>query len=238
MLIQLLKQTDPEAYREVIEWLEEHPGYTSEDLWEKCERGDWMLYVCTLIGLHPKSLISAAMDCTQRALKYIPKNDQRIDTVFGNLRLWLKGEITDLEETCELADTVYEEVINDPYTVVDPPRATLTDALYEAVDAVALLTFAAIDGISPTMAMQIMDAAASATAFAEASEIAVAVDISIDMAIGITTDNTEIAVEAIYEFSKREEFKAMAGIIRESIVWEEIKGKVEILTYSHCGKIQ
>lgn len=238
MLIQLLKETDPEAYSEVIEWLEEHPGYTSQDLWEKCERGDWMLGLCALMGLHPKSIISAAMDCTKRALKHIPKKEKRVDAVFDNLQLWLKGEITNLGETCELADTIYEEVMSDPYTVLDPPAATLTDALYEAVDSVALLAFAAIDGISPAIAINIVEAAASATAFAEASEIAVAVDISIDMAIGITTDNTEIAIEAIYEFSKRDELKAMADTIRNSIVWEEIKDKVELLQYSHFGKIQ
>ena len=241
MILQLLEQLDTEVCPEAVDWLEENQGFSFEELWEKCERADWMLWFCAQIGVHHKSLISAAIDCTERALKYIPEKEKRLDAVFADLRLWLKGDIDDLEDASYFAELVCEELLTDPFTVRAPTKSTMTDAYYEASLAIDYLKDAADEGPGgdyPNIFIEMIDALSCAYAYAETSEMAVAVDIGTEMDIYEVAEDDQIAYSAIYEFSKTDELKALADVIRKTIVWTELQYKVAVMEYKHFGKLQ
>lgn len=241
MILQLLEQLDTEVCIEAVDWLEESPGLSFEELWNTCERADWMLWFCVQIGVHHKSIVAAAIDCTARTLKYVPSDEARIDAVFEDLRDWLKGDIEDLNDAGYFAEQVATELLTDPNTTKNPIKATLVDAFYETALAVADLTFAAEEGPTIDSAegfTELIDAVASAYAYFETSEIAVAVDVGIAMNVHEVVEDNQIAFDAVYDQSKAEELKALAEVIRESISWEEIHYKVATLEFKHFGRLQ
>ncbi len=53
------------ACAEAIRWFN---GRDSKSAWETCERGDWMLWIATRIGVNRNSLVLAACDCAGQAI--------------------------------------------------------------------------------------------------------------------------------------------------------------------------
>lgn len=240
MIAMMLNKLGSKTSRSGMNWLDENAGLSPKDLWEKCERADWILWLCAEVGVHQKSIISAALDCTERGLKYIPKREYRLPTVYTDLRKWLKGEPIELDELCFMADGIADELEDSVFTVTDSSSATLEDAFFEVASVISNLTFLADEGTAGNSdyAYAIIDGCAAAYAYAEASQIAVAVDLELDMSLNEIVEDTAQAVDIIYDFAKVEELKALADIIRNSISWEEIEPKVEALLCKFTGRLQ
>ena len=68
-----------------MEWAEAHGALTARQAWEKCERGDWMIYVAANLGVDRELIVTAACDCAGEDQPSRP-----IETA----RAWVRGEAT------------------------------------------------------------------------------------------------------------------------------------------------
>jgi hypothetical protein len=75
---------------------------------EKCERGDWLLWLAGKIGIDRKVLVLAACDCAERALKYVEKGEDRPRVAIATARKWANGDegitIEDVRDAADAAD--------------------------------------------------------------------------------------------------------------------------------------
>ena len=86
------------ACKEAMEWAK---GYGSlKEAWEKCERGDWMLWLCgTMEGTNDwptrQQIVLAACDCAELVLPIYEKqypNDDCVRKCIAVTRQWVCGE--------------------------------------------------------------------------------------------------------------------------------------------------
>ena len=68
------------ACEEAIAWGENYE--TLEEAWAKCERGDWMLWLCGRLSGEPESdsrkkLVLAACECARLSLPYVREGEER-----------------------------------------------------------------------------------------------------------------------------------------------------------------
>ena len=68
-------------------------GKTLAEIWEQCERGDWLLWLCgRMCGTDGwptrQELVLAACDCAERALKYVKKGEVRPRIAIETARKW------------------------------------------------------------------------------------------------------------------------------------------------------
>ena len=53
-------------------------GLTSKEVWEKCERADWLLWWAARTDVNSlRQIVLAACACARRALRYIPEGENR-----------------------------------------------------------------------------------------------------------------------------------------------------------------
>ena len=74
-----------------------HEYKTSQELWDDCERGDWMLWLIGKLSGEAgsekrKPLVLTACKCARLALKYIPKDELRPLKAIEIAEKWAKGE--------------------------------------------------------------------------------------------------------------------------------------------------
>ena len=82
------------ACSEAIEWSKQFK--TSQEAWNNCERGDWMLWLLDKQAGKPESknrkkLVLAACRCARLSLKHIPKNEKRPLKAIQAAEKWAKG---------------------------------------------------------------------------------------------------------------------------------------------------
>lgn len=231
MIDLILKKLGSKTSKSGMDWLGNNAGLSSKELWNKCERADWMLWFCAEIGIHPKSIISAALDCAERGLKYIPEREYKLPTVYTDLRKWIKGETIELDELSFMVDGIANELEESVLITENQSTATLEDAFCGVASSLANITFLADEGTidNSNIVYEAIDDCAGAYAYAEASQIAVVIDLELDMNLTEIVEDTEQAVDIVYDFAKAEELKAMADVIRVSISWEEIEPHLAVL---------
>ena len=129
---------------------------TSQELWEKCARGDWMLWLIGKMSGEPgsekrKNLVLTACKCARLSLKYAGEGELRPLKAIETAEAWAKDEtgITLKEVRASATDA----------TVA---AASATDAAYAAYAAAAYAAYATVAAASATVA------AASATTAAAA----------------------------------------------------------------------
>ena len=91
------------ACQEARDWFTTQPD--PETAWAKCERGDWMLWLCGKFSGRPesdgrKTLVLAACQCARLALKHVKKGEKRPLVCIETAERWAKGEAT-IEELQE-----------------------------------------------------------------------------------------------------------------------------------------
>jgi hypothetical protein len=84
------------ACQEAVTWAK---GKSLAEVWETCERADWMLWLCgKMIGKQGwptrRELVLAACDCAETALKYVPKGEERPAKAIETARKWARGKAT------------------------------------------------------------------------------------------------------------------------------------------------
>ena len=84
------------ACSEAREWAS---GKSLAAVWKTCKRGDWLLWLCGKRADKPnwptrKEIVSAACDCAELALKYVPKGEERPRKCIETTRAWASGNAT------------------------------------------------------------------------------------------------------------------------------------------------
>ena len=151
------------ACDEAIEWVESFP--TLQKGWDKCERGDWMLW---LLGKQSgksgsqsrKKLVLTACKCARLALKYVPKNEKRPLKAIQTAEKWGGGD-----SSISLADV--KNAYAAAYAAYAAYAASATaDAAYAAYAAYAASATASAYAAAASASADAVSVAASATASA------------------------------------------------------------------------
>lgn len=87
------------ACTEAVEWAK---GHKWPDAWQKCERGDWMLWLCGAMqgkeGWSPRQqIVLVACDCAELVLPIFEKkypDNKRVRECLETTRKWANGEAT------------------------------------------------------------------------------------------------------------------------------------------------
>ena len=87
-------------------------GKTLAEIWEQCERADWLLWLggrmCGKDGwLDRKAIVSIACDCAELALPYVNAGDGRPRLAIEITRAWIRGEATIDQVKNARADAAY-----------------------------------------------------------------------------------------------------------------------------------
>jgi hypothetical protein len=82
---------------------------TSQELWDNCERGDWMLWLIGKLSGESESekrkgLVLAACECARLMLKLVAKGETRPLKAIETAEKWAKGKATIQEVRADAAD--------------------------------------------------------------------------------------------------------------------------------------
>jgi hypothetical protein len=127
-------------------------GKSLSKVWETCEHGDWLLWLCGKMVDKPnwptrQQVVLAACVCAETALQYVPVDETRPRKAIETARSWVKGEAT------------IEQVRTAAYAAAD----AAADATYAAAYAAAYAANTAADAAN-TAAYATYAAAAAAYA--------------------------------------------------------------------------
>jgi hypothetical protein len=124
---------------------------TFAEAWNKCERGDWMLWIAAKVTYDRKQLVRAACECARLALPYVKKGELRPLRAIEIAEAWTKGEAT-LEDVHSAASAA------DDASAVD-------DAAYAAAYAAFSAAHAAFSTFYPAYASYAADDAYAAASY-------------------------------------------------------------------------
>lgn len=84
------------ACSDAVEWSKQFK--TSQEAWDKCDHGDWMLWLLGKQCGKPESksrkkLVLAACKCARLSLKYVPKGEKRPLKAIQTAEKWAKGVV-------------------------------------------------------------------------------------------------------------------------------------------------
>jgi hypothetical protein len=126
------------ACLEAREWAKDHPDI--KDAWEKCPRGDWMLWVLAMSGYDHKRLVYTTCQCARLALPYAasPAVEECIQTT----EAWTRGEAT-IEEVAQARKKCYAAAYAAAYAAVYAAYAAAYAAAYRAAAVADVAAYAA-----------------------------------------------------------------------------------------------
>ncbi len=129
---------DLRACEEARLWAKEK---TLAEIWEQCERTDWLLWLCGhMVGKDGwpdrKAIISIACDCAELVLPYVKAGDDRPRLAIETTRAWICGEAT-IEQVRTARDAVAAAY------AAYAAAAAAAAAAYAAADAAAYAAAAA-----------------------------------------------------------------------------------------------
>jgi hypothetical protein len=119
---------------------------TSQELWDNCERGDWMLWLIGGLSGKPESekrkqLVLTACKCARLALKYVPEGETRPLKAIETAEKWANGEAT-IEEVRAAAYAAYNAAAYAAYAAYAAAAAYAADAAAYAAYAAAANAYA------------------------------------------------------------------------------------------------
>jgi hypothetical protein len=139
MDVSILKELD--ACEEAIKWCAENKFKTIEEAWEKCERGDWMLWLYR--RLYPDNLreLTLAKGYCANTVRHLMRDERSINAVDAAIAFG-EGKISKVElraaaaaasaaAAADAADAAYAADYAAAATAADYAAAT-TDAAYAA----------------------------------------------------------------------------------------------------------
>ena len=94
----LLKRFSP--CHEAFDW---YDGKDSEEAWQECKHGDWMLWVAAKLNVDHRLIVLAACDCAEMTLHHVPKDETRPAEAIATARKWCDGKAS-IEEAQKAAD--------------------------------------------------------------------------------------------------------------------------------------
>lgn len=125
----LLRSLD--ACSEAVTWAETQPDL--QTAWTQCHRGDWMLWLAARLDIDRPTLVLAACDCAEEAVRHCGE-DEALAVVWAidAARRWARGE-TDLDEVRAASAAAYAAAA---YAASD--AADAADAAADATRSVSL----------------------------------------------------------------------------------------------------
>nr|MDD5501936.1 hypothetical protein [Candidatus Thermoplasmatota archaeon] len=137
-----------------------HDYKTSQELWEDCKRGDWMLWLIGNlsgeIGSEKrKRLVLTACKCARLALKYVPKDELRPLKAIEVAEQWARGE----------GNITLDDVRNAAANAANAAYAA-ANAAYAAANAAANAAYAAANAANAANAAYAAANAAANAAYA------------------------------------------------------------------------
>jgi hypothetical protein len=131
------------ACPEAIKWVKESKTETFIELWNECDRADWMLWLlATMIKEKEwpsrKTVVLCACDCAETSLQFIPENENRPKIAIQTAREWTEGKTTKIECVKAAADT-YDSYVASASSASSAASAALAYAsnAYDASNAYA-----------------------------------------------------------------------------------------------------
>jgi hypothetical protein len=97
------------ACRSAIRWLDEEGISTIEEAWDKCSRGDWLLWLAARVGCNEdrhKKIVKIATEIARQVLKYIPAEEERPRIAIEKTERWLDGK-EKIENVITASDAAY-----------------------------------------------------------------------------------------------------------------------------------
>ena len=119
-------------------------GMTAQQSWDKCERGDWMLWLIGKLSGGPdcakrKRLVLTTCKCARLGLIYIPDDEKRPLRAIEAAEQWARGENGITSDDVEIAANAANAAANAAYA------ANAANAVYDAnaANAAAYAAYAA-----------------------------------------------------------------------------------------------
>jgi len=140
---------------------------TSEEAWEKCERGDWMLWIAQKLQVDVRKLVLAKSLCAY-TVKHLMKDQKSKDAIYVAF-LFGRGKATkqELMAAAAYADAAYAAAA---YAAAYADAYAAAYAAYAAYAAADAATYAAADAAyAAAYADAYADAAYADTAYADAA---------------------------------------------------------------------
>ena len=203
------------------QWVAVSEG-TPERLWDTCQRGDWMLWLCARIGVDRKLVVLAACDCAETAPGHseIPAAVECIRVT----RAWCRGEAA-IDEV-RMARRGCATAVAATATAT---AAVSADAA--AVSAVSTATAATAAVSAATAATDAADAAATAATDAAVSAATAAV--SAVSAISADAAAAAAAAAADVSAARSKSLARSADLVRARVPWVAVH---EALAALKAGK--
>jgi len=83
------------ACKESISWIQQNNIQSLEEAWNDCERGDWLFWMATKLGIDERKLVLCAALCAHTVVQHI--EDARSRDAVRVAFLWGRGKATDEE---------------------------------------------------------------------------------------------------------------------------------------------
>jgi len=105
------KLTDMGACNAGMEYIRSHR--TMQEAWDKCERGDWMLWLLGRLAGPPESksrkkLVLAACACARLSLRHAPADEKRPLAAIEMAEAWARGQDgVSLDDVRRTSDSAY-----------------------------------------------------------------------------------------------------------------------------------
>ncbi len=115
-----------EACNSAVDWYNDRP---SDQAWQDCPRGDWMLWIATRLGVDHKLLVAAVCDCIDTILHHVPDDELRPRQAIETVRRWIKGEAS-LNEVRAASDAASNAATS--YAAYNAANAASYAATYNA----------------------------------------------------------------------------------------------------------
>ena len=126
---------DLDACREARRWMRDYVG---ENAWYDCERGDWLLWLATKVGVDRRLVVAAGLECLEPLLQYTDLQNE-----VSLLRAWLIHRADIEKETVEIDESCYSDM--DPKSEVNYAIVCLLEVCYG--DEVAAIANEVIDAV-------------------------------------------------------------------------------------------
>ncbi len=158
------------ACSEAVSWVKHNSDKTDRELWELCERGDWLLWFCSRLNIDKKLLVLASCDCAELALPYVLEGEDRPRIAIETARAWCDGNATQKDVRAAYA------AAKDAYNAYNAAASAAYDAAAtDAYNAAANAAYAAAAAATAATAY-VAAYTAYATAYSAAAYSATAYD--------------------------------------------------------------
>jgi hypothetical protein len=119
-----------------IDWIKSLPESSLEEIWEACERPDWLYWLVDQVQIEKKLIVLSACEIARTVLYLIPKEELRPLKAIEAAEGWCRGEVSidqaveatrdatkAVENAIEVAHVTSRNQASDAYDVVSACRA-------------------------------------------------------------------------------------------------------------------